>query len=166
MHIWRLCRMVALVSCLAVSALASDDEVKFRARRFRSRRSAEFKSYEPSKAQRIKTFQAKPYAGKMLGASRTKYYQERVYESRTRNGVPDLPVYVGKMQDEKLFKQQKEIVVRSIPADPRKMKERKPFVSGVGKQKEKTFVAKEKSKARNPLLKPRQGIKEYAPDAE
>ena len=158
--------MVLLAFGVGLNALADDDEVKFHARKYHSRKSGGFKSYTPSKKQHVKTFHAKSYEGKNLPAYRSKSNHEKPFEVHQTEELPDLPVYVGETQDEKEFKQQKHIVVRSIPADPRKIKEKKPFISGVGKQKDKEFVAKEKSKAKNPLLKPRQGIKEYAPDAE
>lgn len=158
--------MLLLAFGAVLNVLADDDEVKFHARKYRSRKSGEFKSYTSSKTQRVKTFNAKSYDGKNLPAYRSKAYHEKPFEVHRREGSPDLPVYVGETQDEKAFKQQRHIVVRSIPADPRKIKEKKPFISGVGKQRDKEFVAKEKSRAKNPLLKPRQGIKEYAPDAE
>ena len=59
-----------------------------------------------------------------------------------------------------------EIRVRSIPADPNTVEEKKPFISGVKQREDKRFEAKAKKEGKNPLLTPRQGIKEEIRDDE
>ena len=58
------------------------------------------------------------------------------------------------------------ITVPSVSPDPKTVEEKKPFVSGVKQREDKTYTAKEKKEGKNPLLTPRQGIKEEVHDDE
>lgn len=58
------------------------------------------------------------------------------------------------------YRQQKHISVSTLKADPSAIQERKPFISSEKNASNAGFTPAEKSEWKNPLLKPRQGIKD------
>ncbi len=58
------------------------------------------------------------------------------------------------------YQQQKHISVSTLKADPRAIQERKPFISSDKNAPNAGFTPAAKSEWKNPLLKPRQGIKD------
>lgn len=160
-------RLLLLFAGMTFVVAADDVDVKYRARKFRSSREGRFKSYQPSKQTECKRFEAKPFQPESeKSASWGRSFQAKPYVAEHPKELPDLPVYTGKLQEDQDFEQKKDIRVRSIAPDPRQLQEKKPFVSGVKGREEKHFEAKERKASKNPLLKPRQGIREVAPDAE
>ena len=157
---------LTLSAFLPLHAALDEGEVRFRSRAYQSSRKGSFKAYKPSRAFEDKAYRSRSYRPSRDRVQIFKRAEAKPYTER--KGADDLPVYVGKAQDEELFRQKKEeIRVRSIPADPRASNEKKPLISNKGELAGKAYKNREKgAHSKNPLLAPRQGIKDVAPDAK
>ena len=150
-------------------AATEGDEVRFRPKRSAPAKAFTPKVYEPPRPAEVKRYEAKPFEARPNpnGTARSPQPVTGRPFAAKRSEVPQLPVYVGKPQAEKPFEPgPEEIRVRSIPADPNTVEEKKPFISGVKQREDKRFEAKAKKEGKNPLLTPRQGIKEEIRDDE
>ena len=163
--------LTAGVTFSAVSAHGATeaDEVRFRAKRFAPAKPLEAKPYQPARQAEVKRFEAKPFEARPFSGGAGRPPQPLTVRPFTpkQSEIPDLPVYVGKPQADKPFAASpNRITVPSVPPDPKTVEEKKPFVSGVKQREDKVYTAKEKKEGKNPLLTPRQGIKEEVHDDE
>ncbi|MBQ9430250.1 MAG: hypothetical protein IJU44_01740 [Kiritimatiellae bacterium] len=170
--------IIAAVLALATFSFNADgandnDEVKFRPRKSAPEKRLEAKPYQPSKQTAVKNYSGKTFEpAKRIAAPQPKIFQAKPYENRpAANRDDDLPVYVGKNdgQGKDFVPNEKKTTVRSIPADPRNQpEEKKPYVVKNSDVEDKKYEAKADNdkRGKNPLLKPRQGIKEPESDGK
>lgn len=142
--------------CLCASLHAADpDEVRFKP-----------KSYTPRKALKDSSYQAASYApsgtarsvGQPLeqprSAQRWNPFRRAATVTETKQ------VHEASLSGTSPYTPQKHISVPTISADSRDIPEKKPFEE-TGKQlADKAFSPAKKPQEKNPLLRPRQGIKE------
>ena len=160
---------ILMTVLLAAVAFASDkDEVEFKALKYKPAKTMDAKEYKPAKTMDVKTYKEKVFAPKDSPAiSAPKIYGVKPYSQQPDQHL-DLPVYAkeGKTADDKAYKPGTPQKVLTIPADPRLVPEKKPFDDKGKKVEAKEFKPEEKPKTENPLLKPRQGIKELPHDEQ
>ena len=145
--------LLLLLSCFS-AARAEDDEVRFKP-----------KAYTPSKPLQDRSYQApvytptiaSPSVGSKIAPKENGHWS--IFSSKVPaladKKVPDAPEAKGEA-----YKQEKQISVSTIKADPRDVPERKPFDQNGKKLTDADYKAPAKPTEKNPMLKPRQGIKE------
>ncbi|MCL1919656.1 MAG: hypothetical protein FWG50_01035 [Kiritimatiellaeota bacterium] len=158
--------LIAPLCLWAASARCADtDEARFKAQ-----------AYKPRQELSARTYSEKPYSVSEKAASRT--MGNPLSPSQVRQ--PDMKPLVTKeplngksleapppMQAEPFTKSDKQVYASTASPDKRAANaERKPFVASTNKVANAAFVPAEKPKERNPLLQPRQGIKELQTDDE
>ncbi|HRU71456.1 MAG TPA: hypothetical protein P5111_10290 [Kiritimatiellia bacterium] len=107
-------------------------------------------SYTPSRARRT--------LGKPLETSSSRRWWNPFSRANRLEDAPRAEAPL--LADATPYQQQKHISVPTIKADPRAIQERKPFISSNKDTPNAAFTPAEKSEWKNPLLKPRQGIKD------
>ncbi len=167
--------VVFTLAAFSVTATGANDndEVRFRPRKSAPEKRLDAKPYQPSKQAAVKNYSGKTFEpAKKVAAPQPKIFQAKPYENRpAANRDDDLPVYVGKNdgQGKDFVPNDKKTTVRSIPADPRDQpEEKKPYVVKNSDVEDKKYEPKADNdkRGKNPLLKPRQGIKEPESDGK
>ncbi len=150
---------VAFCAACAGFVLAADsDETAYSSRAYAPR----------SSAGRAKPYQAPGYApsrpprtvGKPLATSSPSRWWNPFHRNKTLEVAPSAktPLQVEATP----YLQQKHTSVPTFKPDPRAIQERKPFIASERNVSNGGFTPAEKSEWKNPLLKPRQGIKDTA----
>ena len=150
---FRTLTLLLLFSGLGV-ARAGDDEVGFQPKGYAPRttlrdRSYGGSTYSPSPASQPAAAQPAP--------------SKRWHWSLFSSGTPALAAkdLAGTQEiDGKAFKQEKQTTAVTIKADPSAVPENKPFDDTGKKLADSNYKAQKPTNGKNPLLKPRQGIKE------
>jgi hypothetical protein len=153
-HPWFKTATVFLLVVSPRGLRADDDEVRFKA-----------KTYAPGKSLNDAAYRAPAYAPRAGGApaadtplqttspgGRWTFFKRRQAEEPKR--ATD-----GRPAEATPYAQQKHISVPTVKANPLAIQEKKPFIAS---ENGEAFTPAEKSGWKNPLLKPRQGIKEPA----
>ena len=149
-------RTTLLVLLFSCAARAGDDEARLKP-----------KAYSPGKTQQNRPYQAAAYApaqasrtiGAPLSDSRGGFW--RFFKPKPLEKMPLLPN--SPAAGSTPYVQRQQITVPSITPDQTAvLSEHKPF-SGDKKLEAAGFTAPEKPREKNPLLAPRQGIKEPQP---
>jgi hypothetical protein len=158
-----------MAASLAAAAFAAcGGEVEFKALEYKPGKTLEAKEYKPGKTLGVKTYKEKVFTPKDAPAAPApKVHGEKPYAQQPDQHL-DLPVYAkeGKAAEDKAYKPGTPQKVLTIPPDPRLVPEKKPFDDKGKKVEAKEYKPEEKPAAENPLLKPRQGIKELPHDNE
>lgn len=150
---------VALYAFCAGFVIATDsDDTTYSSRTYAPRKSAgsaktyQAPAYVPSRAPRT--------LGKPITTSSSSRWTNPFRRAKALESAPlaEAPLRVEATP----YRQQKHISVPTIKADPRAIQERKPFISSEKNVPNAGFTPAEKSEWKNPLLKPRQGIKDTA----
>lgn len=149
--------MIRTLTLLLLTAFAAraadDDEARFKPR-----------AYAPGKTLQDRAYRASAYAPSdkprptdtPLTTSRSGFWN-LFKQKRYDEGKP----LEAKPLDESLsYKQDRQITVPTMSANPAAATDKKPFVDAGEKLADADYQAPEKSLDKNPLLKPRQGIKE------
>ena len=148
---------VALCAVCAGCVFAADsDETTYSSRAYAPRKSAgnaktyQAPAYTPARATRT--------IGKPITTSSPRSWWNPFRRAKTFAEAPraEAPLRVEATP----YQQQKHISVSTLKADPRAIQERKPFISSEKNAPNAGFTPAEKSEWKNPLLKPRQGIKD------
>lgn len=148
---------VALCAVCAGCVFAADsDETTYSSRAYAPRKSAgnaktyQAPAYTPARAPRT--------TGKPITTSASRSWWNPFRRTKTFAETPraEAPLRVEATP----YQQQKHISVSTLKADPRAIQERKPFISSEKNAPNAGFTPAEKSEWKNPLLKPRQGIKD------
>jgi len=133
---------------------AADDETHFKAHEYTPRKTLDAPSYK-----------AIAYTPAGTSGSTGKTFEEPRATGRWRllgggKEVADAQEVHGKVYtDAQSYQQTKNISVPTIKADPKDIPEKKPFVESGKKLADAAYTPAEKPQGKNPLLKPRQGIK-------
>ncbi len=147
-------RPLILVSFCACSLVTwgSDDEVRFKP-----------KSYTPSQTLRDGSYREAVYTprttetvGKSVEAPRSPsrwrlFGRDKTLDAKKLTEVP--------VEKETAYKQEKQISVATIKADPRDIPDKKPFEDAGKKLTDTSYQKKDVPREKNPLLEPRQSIK-------
>lgn len=148
---------IALCAVCAGCLIAADsDETTYSSRAYAPRKSAcnaktyQAPAYTPARAPRT--------TGKPITTSASRSWWNPFRRTKTFAETPraEAPLRVEATP----YQQQKHISVSTLKADPRAIQERKPFISSEKNAPNAGFTPAEKSEWKNPLLKPRQGIKD------
>ena len=148
---------VALCAVCAGCVFAADsDETTYSSRAYAPRKSAG----------NAKTYQAPVYTparatrtiGKPITASASRSWWNPFRRAKTFAEAPRAAA--PQRVEATPYQQHKHIAVSTLKADPRAIQERKPFISSEKNAPNAGFTPAEKSEWKNPLLKPRQGIKD------
>ncbi|MEI7899066.1 MAG: hypothetical protein WCK89_02360 [bacterium] len=146
--------IVASICAYSLASWGSDDEVRFKP-----------KTYAPRQTLRDSTYNESAYApddtprslGRRVDSPSTPS-RWRLFNREKKLSAPaklaDAPV-----EHEAPYKQEKQISVPTLKADPRDVPDKKPFQESDSKLTDADFEAKKASREKNPLLAPRQGIK-------
>lgn len=148
----RLCVAPILLS-LAFSPARADRDVKFKAKTYEPRKTYEAKPYEAKRySPHGGAVRAAPYTPGRAGAWKAQG-ERQAAPARPFNGdaeaVPARTFTPGPAPSVKTFK-----------SDPADVQERKPYVPKAPDPEHKAFIPPVKKDEYNPLLTPRQGIKE------
>jgi len=163
----RLFMFIAPLCALALPAQSADnDEAKFKPQAYKSRKDA------PS----TRTFAEKPYTVSEKAASRSTG-TPFVPPAQPRQRLPEMKPLVTKeamntksleppapMEDNPYTRSDKQTYASTISPNKTATAQRKPFVGTTNKAPDTAFVPAERSKEKNPMLQPRQGIKELPVD--
>ena len=151
-----LCLWAAGVCC------ADDDEVRFKPQ-----------TYKPRKELSMRTYSEKPYTvsekaaarptGKALPASQARQPEMKPLVAKEPLNGKSLEAPPS-MQTEPFVKGDKQTYASTISPNKVATAERKTFKASTNKVGNIAFVPAEKPKEKNPLLQPRQGIKELQTD--
>ena len=147
---------IALFAIAALGLRADDDETKFKAKTYTPGKSASGTAYRP--ATYTPSSRARPVSDAQLQptpASRSRWS----FFKRSKTADEAKPVAAEKLADASTYQQQKHISVPTVKPNPLAIQEKKPYIKS---DKDTPFTPAEKSGWKNPLLKPRQGIKESA----
>ncbi len=146
---------LALIACTGVLRAAEADETPFKPRAYTPRKKLNDSSYKA--ATYVPPDTAHP-VGKTLEEPRSSrnwfFFKPRKQAAEPKHTTD------AQLRDAQTYTQQKHISVPTIKADPRDVQEKKPFNEPSKKLDNATFTPTEKPQSKNPLLKPRQGIKE------
>jgi hypothetical protein len=149
--------MIRTLTFLLLAAFAAraadDDETRFKPR-----------AYAPGKTLQDRTYRAPAYVpsdnprptGTPLKTSRSGFwglFKQKSYDEGKRLEAKPLEEGLS-------YKQERQIAVPTMSANAAAATENKPFVDSGEKLADAGYQAPEKSHDKNPLLKPRQGIKE------
>ena len=145
----------AFIACTGVLRAADADETPFKPRAYSPRKTLNDSSYRA--ASYVPSDTSHP-VGKALEEPKTSS-RWNFFKSRKTAAEPK-QAKDAQLRDAQAYTQQKHISVPTIKADPRDVPDKKPFNESVKKLGDATFTPTEKPQAKNPLLKPRQGIKE------
>lgn len=146
-----------ILAAACVGALVcqgSDDEAHFKP-----------KSYTPSQTLRDRSYSESVYKPSVASQSIGKRIEAPAAASRWRlfgraKALEDTQKLADKpVEHETAYRQEKQISVPTIKADPSDAPDRKPFEDASKKLTDGTFKAKDEPREKNPLLTPRQGIK-------
>lgn len=142
-----------LVLLLASPSVRADRDVKFKA-----------KTYEPRRTFKGKTYEAKPYSPG-AGAARGKAYapvRTAAWKHQDAGGPePSRPFDGGAgAAPARTFTPCDAPSVKTFKTDPADVPERKPYVKNEPDPEHKSFAPKTEDGTYNPMLTPRQGIKE------
>lgn len=146
---------MALVAFAGVLHAAGEDEVRFRP-----------KAYAPRKSLNDSAYTAAAYTpSEKLRQENKRFDEPRAVRrwnlfKRNTTVTEAKQVHDAELTDAPAYTQQKHISVPTIKADPRDVPEKKPFEAPDKKITNAGYTPAEKPQAKNPLLKPRQGIKE------
>ena len=146
--------ILATVCACCLAARGGDEETHFKP-----------KAYEPRQALSDRTYRETAYKPSSASQSVGKRIENPGTPSRWRlfgrektlddaKKLTDVPV-----DHEMAYKQEKQISVSTLKADPRDIQDKKPFVESDKKLTDATFKEKTEPREKNPLLAPRQGIK-------
>ena len=150
---YRILTLLLLCSCLNV-ARAGDDEVNFKPKSYVPRNTLQDRSY-------VGSTYSPACASKPTGTSLepSKSGSWSLFSSKspglTEKNLTDTQEMKGEA-----YKQQKQISASTLKADPSAVPENKPFNANGKKLTDANYKAPEGPREKNPLLKPRQGIKE------
>lgn len=147
-----------IIAALALSALclrADDDEVRFKSRTYTPGKKVNGSTYRPSSYTPSRSLEPAAAPVKKTSSSGWKFF------SRKKDNAPATPAHNERLADSTAYTQQKNISVPTIKADPRAIQEKKPLITSNKDTPNSPFTPAEKSEWKNPLLKPRQGIKEH-----
>ena len=163
----RLFMFIAPLCALAFSAHCADnDEVKFKPQVYKSR----------TDTAPARTFAEKPYtvsektAARSTGTVFTPPAQPRQRQPEMKPLVTKEPLNSksleppAPMEDNPYVRGDKQTYASTISPNKTATAERKPFAASTNKVNDATFVPAEKPKEKNPMLQPRQGIKELPTD--
>lgn len=147
--------ILAVVCLLAVTAHAANDDARFKP-----------KEYKESKRTANSAFKGKGYTpSKQKQASDSTYKRSKRAEGwslfKSKRAERGEKLQTEALADIKPYKQEKHTVVPTTKADPRAIEEKKPFVKSEQELPAEVFKPAEKSEWKNPLLKPRQSVKEF-----
>jgi len=137
-----------------VTRAADSDEVKFKA-----------KSYAPHKALQDNAYKGSTFTpsssqqsvGAPLPAPKKSFWS---IFSPSAHAPDDKPLQKAQEAKGDAYKQEKHISVVTIKADPKDAPEHVPFDASGKKVADAPYTAPDKPEGKNPMLKPRQGIKE------
>ena len=164
--LYRLTLLLLLASLCAAARAADNDEVKFKAKTYAPHRTLQDgaysgKTYAPSSSQ--------PSVGTPLPEQKKSFWSifkpsAHAPEDKTlpkAQALSDTPT----LQDlqapkEGAYKQEKQISVVTVKADTRDAPEKSPFDKNGKKVADNPYKAPDKPEGKNPMLRPRQGIKE------
>lgn len=147
--------LMALAACASLLQAEDAEEVRFKP-----------KTYAPHKSLADRAYTAAAYAPSEKLRRETKRFEEPRAASRwnlfKRNTTaPEArQVHDAELAGAPAYTRQKHISVSTLKADPRDAPEEKPFKAADNKLTDSGYTPAEKPQAKNPLLKPRQGIKE------
>lgn len=145
-------RLALLLSLFACAALAEEDEVRFRP-----------KTYRPAQALKDNAYQSAVYTPAPPPAAATRRPESRggFWSFFTSRPLDAAPAFKDAPPARKTpYEQHRQVVAASITPDPGAAAEHKPFVEGANKLEAAGYTPPEKPREKNPLLAPRQGIKE------
>ena len=148
---------IVMIAAAACSLQAADDETQFKAKPYAPRKSSgdtaayRASAYTPA---RPATASAPAYESS-APKSRWSFFKRKPAEEAK-------PLASEKLADATPYTQQKHISVPTIKADPGAIQEKRPYIASESAKAAEVFTPAEKSEWKNPLLKPRQGIKESA----
>ena len=145
--------LLFLLFFAAVLSVRADRGVKFKA-----------KTYEPRKTFKGKTYEAKPYSPNVGTVRSETYTPAHTGSWKTqdeRRTAPARPFDGGAGKaPAQTFTPRDTPSVKTFKTDPADVQERKPFVKNAPDLEHKSFTPPEKKDEYNPMLTPRQGIKE------
>ena len=149
--------MIRILTFLLLAAFAAhaadDDEARLKPR-----------AYAPGKVLQDRTYRASAYApsanprptGTPLTTSHSGFWG--LFKQKRYDEVK--PLEAKPLEEGLAYKQERQITVPSMSVNPSVAADNKPFVDAGEKLADARYQAPEKSRDKNPLLKPRQGIKE------
>ena len=144
-----------LGACFSSSSMAANDEARLKSREFKPGKTLQNSGYKAKEYQsaRKQSAPGTTYKKKEEKNSRWTLFKKREMESAK-------PSPAAKLAANKPYKQEKHTRVPTTKADARLVEEKKPYIKQKGELEESPFTPAQKSEWKNPLLKPRQGIKE------
>ena len=148
--------IIMTLAVIACGIRAADDEARFKS-----------KSYAPGKSQSdSKTYRASSYTPSRSSSASAPALQSAPYKSSwslfKRKPADEIKqASAEKLPEATAYQQQKQTSVPTPKADPSRIQDKKPYIKRDSDPFE-AFTPAEKSGWKNPLLKPRQGIKESA----
>lgn len=145
--------LVLLASCADLFA-RDDDEVRFKSKSYTPRNTAESKAYTPN----AYTPTASRSTGKPIEPPRTQSRWNIFGGGKASSN--DKTLDDAKTAESKPYTVQQHISVPTIKPDPSSVAEKKPYQDPTDKLADGTYKPSDKPRDKNPLLKPRQGIKE------
>lgn len=148
--------LVTVCSC-ALASRASDDEVRFKTKAYAPRQTLRESTYRESVYTPSRNPQ--PIGSRVEPPSAPSRWRlfDREKELVSPKKLADLPLDNGQA-----YTQQKQISVVTLKPDPQDVPENKPFEERGAKLTDATYTAKDGTREKNPLLAPRQGIKDPA----
>ncbi len=148
--------LITAVLIATCPARAADDEARLKS-----------KQYTPGKKLNESSFSGKKYSASDAKRLNAANYDKPAQESKgwlffkSKAADKGQPAKGDQLSESKPYKQEKHTVVPTIKADARAIEEKKPFVKSDQELPASIFKPTEKSDWHNPLLKPRQGVKEF-----
>lgn len=145
-------RTLIALALIARCACAADDEARYKPKAYSGKalddRTYQAATYKPAPASRSIGTAAKPSSGGFWSLFKSK-------------GSVDEPRLSGASTvKDPAYSQQQRISVPTTPPDPTVVPEKKPFDDSGKRVTDTGYKPPEKPTEKNPLLKPRQGIKE------
>ena len=145
--------ILATACACSLPSWGGDDDARFKP-----------KAYAPRETLRDSTYRESAYTPSGNPRSIGKRVEQSAPSGRWRLFGGEKKLESKKLADpavenEKAYKQEKQISVSTIKADPRDRPERKPFTETGEKLTDADFTAKPASREKDPMLAPRQGIK-------
>lgn len=152
--------IVFLLVVMAPFDLRADQNVQYTTR-----------AYTPSKTSTAKTYDAKTYQSSKSESAQRSYetakpyatdYQQRQKNVDNHSFESQKDPVVSKSAKHELYAPQEDqqTKVKTISSNPAIVTDEKPFESQTGALESKVYKASEKKSGSNPLLRPKQGIKE------
>ncbi len=148
--------------CVAMTSfvLHADNTVQYKTRAYTpgkttSLKTFEAKDYQPSKSRTQRTYETeKPYASDADYQKSQKSITDRPFETR-KEAVESKPA------EHTLYTpSDRQTLISTMSANPAVVTDEKPFEAQTGALGSKVYKAGEKKPETNPLLRPKQGIKE------